>query len=312
VTSRKTTVYVALSQFCESDHAPMERLLSAGFEVRRNSFGRRLKREEIVRAIGDADAVIAALEPYDAAILDALPRVRCISRCGIGTDAIDLAAAERRGIAVLTTPEEVAEPTAQLALGMILALARNFPQHGVDMRNGLWRRCEGHLLSEWTIGIVGFGRIGRCLEKYLRPFGASVLIADPAVRRQDVEPHIEVRSLDELLKDADVVSLHVSRRHEDGPLMDARAFAHMKAGSRFVNTARGYLVDETALYEALKTGHLAGAALDVYANEPYEGPLLSLPQIVCTPHVATMTAASRGAMELRAAENVVAFLKTSS
>jgi D-3-phosphoglycerate dehydrogenase len=310
--SRKTTVYVALSQFCESDRGPMEKLLRAGFEVRRNDFGRRLKREEIVTAVGDADAVIAALEPYDAAIIDALPRVRCISRCGIGTDAIDLAAAERRGIAVLTTPDEVSEPAAQLALAMIFALARNFPQYSVDMRNGLWRRYEGHLLAEWTIGIVGFGRIGRCLEKYLRPFGPRILVADPAVRREDVDSRIEVRTLDELLNDADVVSIHANLRREEGPLMDAQAFARMKAGSRFVNTARGYLVDERALYEALTSGHLAAAALDVYANEPYEGPLLSLPQVICTPHIATMTAASRGAMELRAVENVVAYLKTTS
>jgi D-3-phosphoglycerate dehydrogenase len=309
---KKPQVYIALSEFCQSDTVPMERLVAAGFEVRRNSSGHRLKRDEMVAAIGNAEAVIAALEPYDAAILNDLPRLRCISRCGIGTDSIDLAAAERRGIAVLTTPDEVAEPAAQLTLAMILALARNLSRYSVDGRDRLWRRYEGHLLSEWTIGIVGFGRIGRRLEGYLRPFGCRILVTDPVLERKDVESHIELQTLEQLLNDADVVSLHVSRHREEGALMDAHAFARMKAGSRFVNTARGYLVDETALYDALKRGHLAGAALDVYEEEPYAGPLLSLPQVICTPHVATMTAASRRAMELRAAENVVAFLRASS
>jgi D-3-phosphoglycerate dehydrogenase / 2-oxoglutarate reductase len=308
----KKIVYIASSQFCEMDQAPMRTLLDAGFEVRRNALGRRLKQEEIVSAIGEAEAVIAGLEEYDSSILNALPRMRCISRCGVGIDTIDLETASKRGIAIFTTPDEVGEAAAQLAVGMILALARNFVQHNSDLRQLVWRRQEGHLLSEWTIGIVGFGRIGRWVENYLRPFGSKILVADPAVRPEDVAPHIKVRDLAGILKEADLITLHASRLQKDGPLLDARAFAMMKPGSRVVNTARGYLIDEAAMCDALKSGHLAAAALDVYSSEPYTGPLLELPQVLCTPHIATLTRASRLAMEKRAAENVVSFFGHSS
>ena len=122
-------VYVALQQFCEADAAPRQRLLEAGFEVRQNTLGRRLRREEVPTLLAQADAGIAGVEPYDAEVLAALPKLRCISRCGVGTDSIDVDAAQRRGIAVYTTPDEVTEPVAQLTVAMILALARNFPQH---------------------------------------------------------------------------------------------------------------------------------------------------------------------------------------
>jgi D-3-phosphoglycerate dehydrogenase / 2-oxoglutarate reductase len=306
------TVYIASSQFCEKDQSPLRTLLDAGLHVRRNSSGRRLKPEELIPEIADADAVIAGLEMYDAPTLNALPRMRCISRCGVGTDTIDLEAAAKLGITVLTTPDEVGEAAAQLAVGMIFALARNFPQHTADLRRESWRKQEGYLLSEWTIGIVGFGRIGQWVEKYLRPFGSRILVSDPAIDPGNAGPNVQVRDLTELLKDSDVVTLHASRRPEEGPLLDAEAIATMKAGSRIVNTARGYLVDEAALCEAMRSGHIAAAALDVYSSEPYSGPLLQFPQVLCTPHVATLTRASRIAMERRAAENVVAFLGRSS
>ena len=290
----------------------MQKLLDAGFDVRRNSKGRRLKPEEMLPEIGNAEAVIAGLETYDSSILQALPALRCISRCGVGTDTIDLDAAAKRSIAIFTTPDEVGEAAAQLAVAMIFALARNFPQHASDLRNGLWRKLEGFLLSEWTIGIVGFGRIGRLVEKYLRPFGPRILIADPAIRDENLTPGIEVCDLTRVLKVSDLVTLHASRRAGEGPLLDRQAFKEMKYGIRIVNTARGTLIDELALYDALNSGHVAGAAIDVFSTEPHCGPVVQMPQVLCTPHIATMTGASRGAMERRAAENVVAFLGRSS
>ena len=306
----KPTVYVALSQFCETDDTPRRRLLEAGYSLRENRLGRRLKRDEMVSSIGDAAAVIAGVEPYDAATLAALPRLRCISRCGAGTDAIDLEAAKLRNVAVLTTSDEVAEPAAQLTVAMILALSRNLPRYNVDQREKTWRRYEGRLLSEWTIGVVGFGRIGRRVADYLSVFGSRILVCDPHISAGDMAPGTELCDFRTLLEQADLVSLHAARRPEEGPLMNASAFAVMKQRSYLVNTARGYLVDENALCDVLKSGKLAGAALDVYTTEPYDGPLLDFPQVLCTPHIATLTDASRRAMELRAAENVAAFFES--
>lgn len=302
----RRVVYVALQQFCEYDEGPHQLLLNAGFEVRRNMLGRRLRREEMAGVLNDADAVLAGVEPYDAALFDALSRLRCLSRCGAGTDAIDLEAARQHGVNVYTTADEVIEPVAQMTVAMILACARNLALHARDSAGGLWKKRSGFLLSEWTIGLVGFGRIGRAVERYLRGFGPRVRIADPVVSADSLPAGVTLRPLLELLAEADLVSLHADRQRDAGALIGRAELARMKRGSCLVNTARGYLVDETALHEALVSGHLAGAALDVFDREPYAGPLTALPQVLCTPHVATLTRASRAAMEWGCARNVVA------
>ncbi len=301
------TVYVALSQFCQDDDRPRKVLLEAGFRVRENTTGRRIRREEMADALRDAEAVLAGVEPYDPELLVSLPGLRCISRCGVGTDAIDLEAARRLNIAVLTTSEEVIEPVAQMTVAMIFALARNFPLHGAEFRAGRWQKYTGYLLSEWTIGLVGFGRIGRRVASCLNTFGPRLLIADPFLAPDSSCGGVEVCELRQLLTRSDLVSLHAARPPERGPILGRDEIAAMKPGGRIVNTARGYLVDESALYEALQLGHLAGAALDVFSQEPYAGPLGKLPQVLCTSHVATLTRASRIAMELRCAQNIVSF-----
>jgi len=298
-------VYVALQQFCETDERPRQLLMEAGFEVRQNTFGRRLRRAEMPEVLREADAVLAGVEPYDAELVHALPRLQCISRCGVGTDSIDLEAARRRGIAVYATPDEVTEPVAQLTVALMLALARHLPQHLDAARAGRWEKRTGVLLSEWTIGLIGFGRIGRSVERYLRPFGPRILAADPALRPGDTPETVKPVELAALLAQAEMVSLHASRPSDAGPLLGRRELAAMKRGSYFVNTARGHLVDEAALVDVLQSGHLAGAAIDVFTEEPYAGPLARLPQVLCTPHVASLTRGSRAAMERRCAQNVV-------
>jgi len=274
--------------------------------------GRRLMREEMFEALREADAVLAGLEPYDGELLKALPRLRCISRCGVGTDNIDLETASRRNIVVLITIDEVVEPVAQMTVGMILALARNLPLHYREFHAGMWRKHTGYLLSEWKIGLVGFGRIGRAVERYLRPFRAKVMVADPNLNSDAVPEGVKICNLISLLAEADLVSLHAANRREEGPIIGRSEIRAMKPGSRLINTARGYLVDEKALFDALESGHLSGAALDVFEAEPYEGPLAKFPQVICTPHVASLTRSSRVAMEIRCARNVVEFFSQDS
>lgn len=298
-------VYVALQQFCESDERPLRMLEQTGFVVERNSLGRRLRREEMIGILRNADAVLAGVEPYDTSTLAALPNLRCISRCGVGTDAIDLGAAAQRGITVYTTIEEVVEPVAQMTLAFILALARNIPLHAADCRDGLWKKHTGVLLSEWTIGLVGFGRVGRAVERYLRALQPHVLVTDPALKQSDVPEKAELCDLTTLLRRSDLVSLHASGRPTAEPLLGRAELGLMKRGSYVVNTARGFLIDELALSDALVSGHLAGAALDVFEEEPYTGSLAKLPHVLCTPHISTLTRASRAAMEYRCALNVV-------
>ncbi len=301
----RSTVYVALQQFCETDDRPRRLLLEAGFDVQENPLGRRLRHEELPQRLREADAVIAGVEPYDAEVLGALPRLRCISRCGAGTDSIDVEAARRRGITVHTTAEEVVEPVAQLTVGMILALARHLPLHLADARADRWMKRTGALLSEWTIGLIGCGRIGRRVAEHLRGFGPRLLVCDPCLEPGRAPPGTVGVELPFLLAQSDLVSIHAGRRPDEGPLIGRSELAMMKRGGYLVNTARGFLVDEAALAEALEAGRLAGAALDVFAVEPYAGPLARLPNVLCTPHVASLTRASRAAMELRSARQIV-------
>ncbi len=305
----KKIVYIALQQFCEQTLEPRNVLEKAGMDVRLNTLGRRLKAEEMAVALRDADAVVAGVEPYKAELLSVLPKLKCISRCGIGSDAIDLIAAKNRGIDIRVTVDEVTQPVAQMTLAMILALARNLSLHISDFQAHQWRKHTGHLLSEWTIGLVGLGRIGRAVASYLNPLGCRILAYDPFLKTQDMPANVQWVDFSTLLAQSDVVSLHAATSPQDGVLMTEREFSQMKSGSYLVNTSRGYLVEETALKNALDSGHLAGAALDVFGEEPYQGPLAKLPQVLCTPHVATLTHASRAAMELRAALNVIDFFK---
>lgn len=304
-------VFVALQQFCELEDRPRRLLIEAGFELHENTSGRRLRREELPTMLRDADAVLAGVEPYDDEVLSSLPRLRCISRCGAGTDSIDLGAAHRYKIAVLTTTNEVVEPVAQMTVAMILALARNLSLHVKDFSQGHWRKHTGCLLSEWTIGLVGFGRIGRAVEHHLRTFGAKILVTDPRVNTEELPSGVRGCDLSTLLAEADCVSLHAGRRPEDGFLIGQKELACMKRGSRLVNTARGYLVDEVALQGALESGHLAAFATDVFQTEPYQGALLKFPQVLATPHIASLTKRSRVDMELRCAKNVVDFFAES-
>ena len=301
------TVYVALSQFCQDSDQARRVLQEAGFVVRENTLGRRLQPEEMLEALRDADAVLAGVEPYSSELLAALPRLRCISRCGVGTDAIDLKAAQRLNIEFLTTGDEVVEPVAQMTVAMILALARNIPLHYAEFHAGLWLKRTAYLLSEWTIGLIGFGRIGRRVESYLQVFGARALVYDPYITLSQLSSGTRLCSLGEVLSESDLISIHAARPRSDGPIIGRAEIASMKRGSRIVNTARSHLVDEAALHEALKSGQLSAAALDVFDSEPYAGPLGQLPQVLCTPHVASLTRASRLAMELRCAMNVIDF-----
>lgn len=307
----KPAVYVTLSQFCKHDDRPRQMLIDAGYDIRENKTGRRLQRDQLVATLSDVDAVIAGVEPYDQDILESLTDLRCISRCGVGTDAIDLDVANRLGIRVLTTDDEVVEPVAEMTVAMIFALARNLPLHWENFYLHQWSKHTGVLLSEWTIGLIGFGRIGRRVEALLRPFNAKILVSDPAINLPELSGDIEVCDLRKLLSEADLVSLHAGRRKVDGPLIGRKEFSMMKKGSRLVNTSRGYLVDEAAMIEALEEGHLAGIAVDVFEDEPYDGSLMGMPQVLCTPHVATLTKSSRVAMELRSVQNLVSFLSNS-
>ncbi|MDP9203554.1 MAG: phosphoglycerate dehydrogenase [Gemmatimonadota bacterium] len=302
-------IFIALSTFGAEDRRPLAMLESSGCQFRIHSTGKRVTKEELARDGSDATVIVAGVEPYDVATLNLLPVLRCISRCGVGVDAIDLDAARGRGIVVANTPTIPIDAVAEMALAMFLSISRNLRPQANLMQARRWERLSAHLLKGRTVGLIGFGRIGQRVAQLCQAFGANVVahdpMADPAVARK-----VGVTLLDkaELLAAADIVSLHASRNAGQPVLIGSSEMALMKRGAVLVNLARGEMVDEEALVAALKSGHLSGAGLDVFGKEPYQGALCDFEQVILTPHSATLTAETRAAMEIQCIENALEFL----
>jgi D-3-phosphoglycerate dehydrogenase len=263
--------------------------------------------------IGDYDAIVVrSATRLDAELIDRGRRLRVIGRAGVGVDNVDVDAATRRGIVVANAAESTVDSAAEHAIALLLALARNIPQAHAAVSAGTWDRARftGIELAGKTLGVVGLGRIGREVARRGSGLGMHVVAYDPYVaadrfRELGVE---SAGTLDELYGQADVITLHLPLSDTTRRLVDASALAAMKDGVRIVNAARGGLVDEDALLEALRSGKVAGAALDVFETEPYSGPLLALPQVVVTPHLAGSTTEAQDRAGVVIAEQVVAAL----
>ena len=273
-------------------------------------------RETLVRGVADAQGLLCLLtDRIDSALIAAAPRLRVISSVSVGVDHVDLEAARERGIPVGNTPGVLVETTADLAFGLLLAAARRIPEADREVREGRWLPSRpwapdmllGRDVHGATLGLVGLGAIGQAVARRARGFGMRVLGWTRSGRRvEGVEP----ASLDELLRAADFVSLHVALNDETRGLLDARRLEAMKPGAVLVNTARGGIVDETALAAALGSGRLAAAALDVFEREPLPpgSPLLGAPNLVVAPHIGSASIATRRRMAELAVANLVAGL----
>lgn len=302
-------IFVALSTFAERVRKPLELLEASGHPFRLHRTGKRITTSELLQDGIDAAVILAGVEPYDSATLSQLPALRCISRCGVGVDAIDLAAARQRGVAVANTPGIPTEAVAELALSMFLSLSRNLRLQANLMQARRWERTTAHLLAGRTVGLIGLGRIGQRVAQLCLNFNARVLAYDPLV--DAVLAHglgVALVPREQLLQEADIVSLHASGSAEQPVLIGTTELALMKRGAVLVNMARGEMVDETALVEALRVGQLAGAGLDVFGAEPYQGPLCDFEQVILTPHSATLTVETRTEMEMQCVENALQFL----
>lgn len=254
------------------------------------------------------DGAILGLDRCDAAALECADRLRVISRYGVGTEAVDLQAAAARGIAVTITPNTNNVSVAELAIGLMFALARGIPAMAASARQGSFARHTGIELAGKTLGVVGFGAIGREVAKRALGLGMHVLAYDPFYAADWLGA--ETSSLDRVIGESHVISLHVPLTDDTRNLINAESLRTIRDGAFIINTARGGLVDEAALCDALVAGRLGGAAMDVFAHEPPEGsPLLTLPNFIATPHAGGATHEGIARMALMAAENCVAVLK---
>ena len=266
--------------------------------------------------IEEANGIIAGGLPYTSQVMDKAPNLKVIARLGIGVDKVDVAAATARGIAVVNTPDAPSVPTAEQTMMLLLAVAKRLKQSEGRLRTGegaFHARHDAVELSGKTLGLVGFGRIARLVAKMAQGFSMNVIAFDPFIDDAVAERAGvgRVSSLGDLLSRADVVSTHTPLLPETRHLMNRQTFAKMKRGGIFINAGRGGLVDEAALLEAVKSGHLFGAGLDVTDPEPprLDNELLHLENVVVTPHVASATPEGKMRMFVGALEGVVQVLK---
>jgi D-3-phosphoglycerate dehydrogenase len=267
----------------------------------------------LLETIPDYDALIVRSETrVDQKIIAAGHRLKVIGRAGAGVDNIDVEAATRAGVLVVNAPSGNTIAAAEHTMAMMLSLARHIPQADQAVKGGRWERSRflGTELREKVLGIVGLGSIGREVAHRAQAFGMQVIAADPvASEERAARLNVKLMPLDQLLRESDVITLHVPLTPETHHMIDATALAMTKPGVRFLNVARGGVIDEPALWSALQDGHVAGAALDVFEQEPPgENPLLSLPQVVTTPHLGASTEEAQISVALEIADQVIAVL----
>lgn len=295
-------VLISTSSFNLDNFAQLSDLKNAGVEVKLNPFATRLTEGQVIDLLGtDTVGLIAGLEPLTKNVLQSAKSLKVIARVGTGLDSVDLAAAKQLGITVLNTPDAPTKAVAELTLAHILGLLRNVSQADRQIRVGVWKGLMGSLLETKTVGIVGFGRIGKRVATLISAFGASVIISDAQVKQSDY-PNVE---LDELCIKSDILSLHLPYSEATHHIINEKQISQMKKGSYIVNISRGGLVDETALLTALKSGHLAGAALDCFEQEPYEGELSKLETVQITAHMGSYARETRDLMEREASRLLV-------
>ncbi len=302
-------ILITTSSFQLEGCQPLEALMAEGYEIILNPFGRRLTEQDIAGLMDEHKPVgmIAGVEPLTRSVLQKSANLKVISRCGVGLDSLDLVAADEQGITVTITPGGPTSSVSELTLGLMLAACRRVVEADLNIRNDRWGSLMGRLLAAQTIGLIGAGRIGLAVARLCKAFGCEVIAYDPHATITDGV--VEMVCLEVLLERSDVISLHVPLIDETRQILNRERIFSMKQGAILINAARGGLVDETALKEALDSGHLAAAALDCFEQEPYQGELLECPTAILTCHMGSYAKEARAMMEHEAAENLAAKLQ---
>lgn len=274
----------------------------------------RLPEAELLPLVKDVEAMVVRSETkITRKIMEAAPKLRVVGRAGVGVDNVDVETATQRGIVVMNTPSGNTISTAELTFSMLMALARKIPQAHASMKAGEWNRkaFQGVELYNKTLGILGMGRIGTEVARRAIAFGMRVLAYDPYLTLSRANAlQVELVELDEVFTRADFITVHMPMSDETKGMINAAAFAKMKPGARVLNCARGGIINEADLYEAIKSGKIAGAALDVYETEPLpkEFPLRDLPQVIMTPHLGASTEEAQENVGIEVAEAITDYL----
>ncbi|MHA2052758.1 MAG: NAD(P)-dependent oxidoreductase [Candidatus Hodarchaeales archaeon] len=306
----KMKILISSRSFGKSSKRPLETLKKRGFEVAINPFGRKMTEKELIERVPEVVGIVAGTEKISEAVISSGPKLKVISRAGIGIDNIDLKAVKKKGILVFNTPDAPTLAVAELALGLMLNLLRRISECDRKIRDGKWKSMMGELLTGKTLGIIGLGRIGKTLVSLTKPFKLKIIANDPI---HDIEfardNNLEFVDKETLISKSDIITLHAPLTDENHHMIGEKELSLMKKSGILINTSRGGIVDEEALFRALSEGWISGAALDTFENEPYEGPLTTLDNIVLTSHVGSYAKEARINMETETVENLLKGLK---
>lgn len=302
---------IASRSFGSTSSGPLQMLKDAGVETTWVDANSPSAQEEILESAPDANAIIVGLVPITEQIIEKASALKVISMHGVGVNHIDLAAARRKGVVVTNCPGSNDQAVADLAMGLMLTAARGIAQIDRDIRAGYWKQYLGGELWQKKLGLIGLGNIAKGVARRAKGFAMEVSAYDPYAAVEVAEAHgVSLLSFEEVLANSDFVSLHAPLTDETKCMFGSEQFRRMKPTAYLINTARGGLVDEQALYAALRSGEIAGAALDVFVEEPLkESRLVELDNVVLTAHTGTHTKEAIERMSVMAVENVLRVLR---
>jgi D-3-phosphoglycerate dehydrogenase len=304
-------VLITTVPFGAKNERPLELLKGAGIEYLINPLNRKLTQDELSEMVSDFDVMIAGTEQITRKVMDQAENLRMISRVGVGLDSVDLLAAEERGITVSYTPDAPAAAVSELTVGMMLTLLRSVHVSNSQMHTGQWHRYFGRRLAEVTIGIIGVGRVGTGVLQHLQAFGSPRILVNDILPKPEIEHEFDVEWVNKemLYKEADIVSIHAPLTNLTRNMLRKEDLLSMKGDAILINTARGGIINEDDLYDVMQSGHLSGAAIDVFEQEPYDGQLCEIDRCLLTAHMGSMSVDCRTRMEIEATEEAVRFLK---
>ena len=296
--------------FSERDATPLHLLRAAGIEYNINPLGRKVTERELAELIVDFDLLIAGTELVTNDVMAQAQKLKLISRVGVGLESVDLLAAQRRGIQVCYTPDAPAPAVAEFTIGLMLAVLRQVPLANAQMQRGIWQRHFGRRLAACTVGIIGAGRIGGRVVQHLQGFGP------PRIMVNDIAPEptlgsrypLQWASKEEIYREADIITLQLPLTAITRNLIRKEQLLMMKPDAVLINTARGGIINEQDLAAVLRTGHLSGAAIDVFEREPYSGELVGIERCLLTAHMGSMSVDCRTRMEMEPTQEAVRFV----
>ena len=305
-------VLITTVPFADKDRLPIKLLEQAGIEFAINPLGRKLKEDELAEMIGDFEVLIAGTEAITSKVIARAKRLKLISRVGVGLDSVDLVAAKQAGILVSYTPHAPAPAVAELTIGFIFSLLRHIQSANMQMHRGEWNRYFGRRINDVVVGIIGVGRIGeRVLETLVQLNPRKILVNDLRGDAVFLSKFSNIKFVEksEIFRDADILTLHVPLTNLTKDMIRYEHLKSMKSDAMIINTSRGGIINEQDLIRVLKEGHLSGAAIDVFEQEPYIGGLIEIERCLLTSHMGSMSIDCRTRMEIEATEEAVRYFR---